>query len=64
MLAPKKPASPRRRGGMAGGSLLALSVVAGAVIGTLNGQPSIGFLIGLGVGALLLLLVFLLDRRS
>jgi hypothetical protein len=48
---------------MAGGSLLALSMVAGVVIGTLNAQPSIGFLVGLGVGALLLLLVFLLDRR-
>ncbi len=63
MPAPKENATPRRSRGMAGGSLLALSMVAGVVIGTLNAQPSIGFLVGLGVGALLLVLVFLLDRR-
>jgi len=62
MKAPR-PSAPRRRGGMAGGSLLALSMVAGAVIGVVNGQPSIGFLIGLAVGAALLLLVWLLDSR-
>ena len=63
MPAPKNNARPRRSRGMAGGSLLALSMVAGVVIGTLYGQPSIGFLVGLGAGALQLLLVFLLDRR-
>ena len=62
MLTPDKP--PRRRGGMAGGSLLALSMVAGAVIGIVYRQPSIGFLIGLGVGAVLMLLVWLFDRRG
>jgi hypothetical protein len=51
------------RGRMAGGSLLAFSLIAGVVIGTLNRQPSIGFLIGLGVGLALMLLVWLLDRR-
>ncbi len=64
MIAPKEPSAPRRSRGMAGGSLLALAMVAGVVIGTIYGQPSIGFLVGLGVGALLLLLVFLLDRRG
>ena len=63
MPAPKDNTSARRTRGMAGGSLLALALVAGAVIGTLYGQPSIGVLVGLGAGALLLLLVFLLDRR-
>lgn len=53
----------RRRGAMAGGSLAALSMVAGVLIGTLNGQPSIGFLAGAGLGLLLLLLVWFLDRR-
>ena len=63
MLEPRKSASPRRRGGMAGGSLLALSTVIGVVVGIAYRQSSVGFLIGLGVGALLLLLIFLLDRR-
>ena len=49
---------------MAGGSLLAVSMVAGVVVGTLYGQPSIGFLGGLGVGLLLLILVWLLTRRG
>lgn len=48
---------------LAGGSLFALSVLAGVVIGTLNLQPSLGFVIGFGVGLLLLILVWLLDRR-
>ena len=60
---PNKPAPARRGRGMAGGSLLALSMVAGVVTGTLYGQPSIGFLAGLLVGALFVLLVWLLDRR-
>ena len=53
-----------RRGGMAGGSLLALSVVAGIVIGTVYRQPSIGFVAGFAIGLALLLLDFLLDRRG
>ena len=52
------------RRGMAGGSLLALGIVGGVVIGTLYGQPSIGFLGGLGIGLLLFILVWLIDRRS
>ncbi len=62
MDAPNKPA--RRGRGMAGGSLLAISMVVGAVAGTLYRQPSIGFLAGLGVGLLFVLLVWLLDRRA
>lgn len=46
-----------------GGILLALAIVTGAVVGTLKRQPSIGFLAGLGVGLVLLLLVWLIDRR-
>lgn len=66
MIAPKDPTTtpPRRSRGMAGGSLLAISLLAGVVIGTAYGQPSIGFLVGLTGGTLLLLLVFLLDRRK
>jgi hypothetical protein len=53
----------RRPRGLAGGSLLAISIIAGVVIGTVNRQPSIGFLGGLGTGIALLILVWLLARR-
>lgn len=46
-----------------GGFLLALSIIVGAVAGIWLGQPSIGFLVGTGVGVLLLALVWLTDRR-
>ena len=47
----------------AGGALLAAAILAGVVAGALARQPSIGFLVGLGVGLLLLGAVWLLDRR-
>jgi hypothetical protein len=46
-----------------GGALLALAIVAGAVGGTIGGQPSAGFLAGLAVGLVLLLAIWLIDRR-
>ena len=52
------PKAPR-----AGGALLALAILAGVAIGLYARQPSIGFLAGAGIGLLLLLLVWLLDRR-
>lgn len=57
MAAPPRP-TPR-----SGGILLAFSILAGATIGILEGQASIGFLAGLGVGIALLGLVWLFDRR-
>lgn len=48
---------------MAGGCLLALSILFGVFIGVIEQQASIGFLAGLGVGVALLGLVWLLDRR-
>ena len=47
----------------AGGALLAAAILAGALTGVLTGEPSIGFLVGLGIGLLLLGAVWLLDRR-
>lgn len=56
------PSAPRGGAPIAGGALLALSLIVGAVIGVRNGQPSLGFIAGLGVGLALLLLVALIDR--
>jgi uncharacterized membrane protein (UPF0136 family) len=47
----------------AGGCLLALAIVVGAAIGFFVGQPSIGLLAGGGAGALLAVLVWVLDRN-
>lgn len=49
---------------MAGGFLLALSILVGVCVGVVERQASIGFLSGLGVGLVLLGLVWLLDRRQ
>ena len=49
---------------MAGGAPLALSIIAGPFIaGSLGYSPSIGFLVGLAVGILIALLVWLLNAR-
>jgi hypothetical protein len=47
-----------------GGCLLAFSVIAGVAVGTILRQPSIGFLAGSGLGLVLVLTVFVLDRRD
>ncbi len=48
---------------LAGGFLLCLSLLAGALTGVFLGQPSIGFLIGAGIGITLLVLIWFWDRR-
>ena len=53
----------RRRYTQAAGSVLAISIIAGAVAGVIVGQPSIGFLVGLAAGLLILLLFWLNERR-
>jgi len=53
---------PASRFPLAGGCLLALSILAGAIAGAVYRQPSIGFLAGLGAGLVLLALVWLFDR--
>jgi hypothetical protein len=47
----------------AGGSILAISIIAGTVAGIIVGQPSIGFLGGLAAGGLLAFLFWMNDRR-
>ena len=46
----------------AGGFVLALSIIAGAIGGAMLHQSSIGFLIGLGVGVVLAVLIWVLNR--
>ena len=53
----------RARYAQAGGSILAVSIIAGTVAGIIVGQPSIGILAGTAAGALLTLLFWLNDRR-
>jgi len=48
---------------LAGGCLLTASILIGTIAGFVARQPSIGFLAGLGVGLVLLLFVWLRDRR-
>lgn len=47
----------------AAGAIIAFTVIAGAIIGTAKGQPTIGVLAGFGVGVLAALLLWLRDHR-
>ncbi len=51
------------KGTRAGGSLLAASIIAGVIVGTILGQPSIGFLAGTALGVLIAVLLWLRDRQ-
>lgn len=55
-------ANPSSRAPLAGGFLLALSLIVGTVIGAGQGQASIGFVAGLGAGLVLLIAIWAIDR--
>ena len=55
-------ANPPSRAPLAGGSLLAFSLIAGTIFGASRGQASLGFVGGLAVGVALLVAVWLIDR--
>lgn len=48
----------------AGGAILAIAIIAGAVAGTMVGQSSIGVLVGTTTGLVLAILIWLNDRRK
>ncbi|SIN62012.1 hypothetical protein SAMN02745824_0994 [Parasphingorhabdus marina DSM 22363] len=47
----------------AGGFFLAAGCIGGVIVGSFLGQPSIGFLAGLGLGGLVALAMWLRDRN-
>ena len=55
--------SQRNRSGQAAGFILAVSILAGAVGGSIVGEPSIGFLAGLAAGVAMAVLFWLIERR-
>jgi hypothetical protein len=52
-----------RKGTRAGGFILAICLIAGAIVGGLLGQPSAGLLAGGSLGALIALALWWRDRR-
>ncbi|HEX8512268.1 MAG TPA: hypothetical protein VF688_04105 [Allosphingosinicella sp.] len=55
--------SQRTRSTQAAGFILAISILAGAVGGSIVGEPSIGFLAGLVAGVAIAILFWLVERR-
>jgi uncharacterized membrane protein (UPF0136 family) len=55
--------SDRRRNTRAGGAILALSILVGTIVGIAMRQSSIGVIAGVAIGVLLLLVIWLMDRR-
>ena len=53
---------PRKKASQAGGFLVAAGMLVGTVGGVAVGQPSAGFLIGLGAGLALALFIWWRDR--
>ena len=55
---------PKSSSPVAGGFIMAVGVLGGAIIGATQGQPTIGFLAGLGVGAVIATLMWVMSRRG
>jgi len=58
-----RPNPPQSTAPAAGGCLLALGLIGGAVVGVLYGQTTLGVLIGGAGGAIAAMIIFLIDRR-
>jgi hypothetical protein len=48
----------------AGGFIIAVTIMAGALLGARYGQPSLGIVIGTGIGVAMALGLYLYDRRK
>lgn len=55
------PTAPRST--FAGGFPIAMGALGGTVVGLIERQPSIGFLVGLALGTALAVAIWLVDRR-
>ena len=53
------PQSPR----LAGGFFIAAGMLGGAIIGLVYRQPSLGMVLGLGLGTVVALIIWLIDRK-
>jgi uncharacterized membrane protein len=53
---------PPRKTPLAGGLLIAIGAIGGAVIGMVRGQPTIGLLVGVGIAAVLSVVLWLVSR--
>lgn len=53
---------PRSRPSAAGGFPIAIGAIGGAVVGVARQQPTLGLVVGIAVGALLAVLIWLRDR--
>jgi len=47
----------------AGGFIIAVTIMAGAIVGARFGQPSLGLVIGTGIGVAMTLALYIYDRR-
>ena len=57
------PQTPGPRTPMAGGFAIAFLSIAGVIVGSTQGQPTIGLLAGFAAGVAVALLVWVKDRR-
>ncbi|CAN5440960.1 hypothetical protein BH10PSE14_BH10PSE14_25440 [soil metagenome] len=53
---------PPRKTPLAGGLLIAVGAIGGAVIGMVRGQATIGLLVGVGIAAVLSVVLWLVSR--
>lgn len=60
MAHPPSPTPPEPR---AAGALIAVSVIVGALVGVVTGQPSAGVIVGAGAGIAMAVAQWLIDRK-
>jgi len=60
---PPPPPPPPPRSPLAGGAPLALLTLLGPIVGGLMGQPTIGLLVGFGLGVLIAIAIWLWGPR-